>query len=288
MEIKSLYHVMPTVYSLQRRPGNGRNRHALYHFYNSTNHAIPALTLSPNMFYFNTVLQGPGAPNNVKLDRLVKLSGGNLKKAATMLRGTVRNRYKNIKPYIRDFAKRQNYPYLNSTNLTRIPDSQMTHWRHYKRYANLLGLLGNRANPRRTYYNKKQIANGARHPPVNRNLVQKFNQFYRIYTLGSRGVSQSNMRQKLQRFHEIQRKITQNATNAARATGSRRTRAATHIQSVARGMLARRQASAARTAAATARRTPLRFNAPAFAPRRVNAAATANLHRILGINASRR
>lgn len=281
---------MPVVYNLQHRSGNHRNRHALYHFYNTTNHTIPALTLSPNMFYFNTVIQGNRAPEYAKLERIAELSGGNLKKASTMLRGTLRNRYQNIKPYIREFARRQNYPYLrnNNINLNRMSTSKKTHWYQYKRFASVMGLLGNRANPRRSYYNKKQIA--APVPPVNRNLVQKFNEFYRIYTIGSRNVSANNMARKAARLQYIRAKITQNAAHVANT--KRRTNAATRIQSVARGMSARRQASAARTAANNRRRasTPaLRVNAPAFVPQgRVNAAATANLRRMLGINASRR
>ena len=175
MELKSLAHVMVIKYSLEHQLNNtGRNRHALYHFYNTNNINGPVVSISPDIYYANSTLKSKFAPNNVKLARITALSGGNIKKAATIIKRSVRDRYKNIK--LKQGKNRINYKKLTNNNI-RIKN---THWYQFKHYANLERILG--SNRTRNVYSHEQ-----RRPSqltLNENIIPKYNYLYRVFTRG--------------------------------------------------------------------------------------------------------
>lgn len=73
-----------------------RQRHAIYHFFNTNNATKPVLSMSPNFFYKNSVLKnGSGRSNKEKRNRMLKLVGGKPRRLYTILAGTINSRNQN-------------------------------------------------------------------------------------------------------------------------------------------------------------------------------------------------
>jgi hypothetical protein len=170
-------------YVLEHQRNNiGRNRHALYHFYNTNNNINrPVVTISPDIYYANQILKGNRrfTPNNVKLTRMRILSGGNLKKAATIIKRSVRNRYKNIEHNLNPGRNRVNYKNLTNNNI-RPTRHRNTHWLQFKHYANLERILGKT----RTNNVYRQGNRRLSQLSSNQNIIPKYNNLYRRYTRG--------------------------------------------------------------------------------------------------------
>jgi hypothetical protein len=182
-------------YNLQYRASDpNRNRHALYHFYNTNNRNIPVLTLSPNLFYGNSTLKKKFASPNEKRTRLENLAGGNLKKAATMIRRSLMNRYNEITPLLKQTSRDKRYKNLSNNNINNrfkvqngnrlVINSQrfprkgynMGHWTQFKYYANLSKLVNKEGHYGRQRFSVQ--------PTLNNNLIAKLNNYHKVFTRG--------------------------------------------------------------------------------------------------------
>jgi hypothetical protein len=261
--------------------GGNRNRHAIYHFYNTRNNAsIPAVSISGNLFYKNTILKEEHGYNPSHMrQRLIEFAGGDPRAAYTVLNKIVKNRYRNVHTWLRpDILRRLNNGSLKVTNINNthlknrrsIRGFNPEHWGHFKQYTRLLRAMHNTDGPAYT-----KVTRTNRSPLPNAQLVNFLQSYYTHITRGARsdryrGIQAARINPILQRIYALVH--TRNTLRRQRVA-----RAATRIQSVVRGRIARRQSATIRTA-----RTGLPPQ------RRVNAVASVNLRRILGINASRR
>jgi hypothetical protein len=161
MEINSLSHVMVNAYFITRPKQNEpRKRHAIYHFFNP-NSRNGVISMSPNIFYKNSILKnGSGYNNAQKRRRMLNLVGGKPSRVYIMLAHVLENRKnENVsrKPpgYVSahkgqlDFYRRL-YRLLNKVPIgttvevvpgTRNPNAQLT--QRLKNYYNQVTLARN-------------------------------------------------------------------------------------------------------------------------------------------------
>ena len=281
------------------------NRHAIYHFYNTRNNrSVPLVSIAGNLFYKNRILKEEHGyqPYNLRR-RVIEFTAGDKRAAYTLLNKIVKNRYRNVHTWLRPEVLRNlrtgamKVTNLNNTHLKKPrnitqPSFNPEHWGHFKQYTRLLRAMHNSNGPA---YNK--VTRTRKNPIPNAQLINMLKNYYSIITRGTG--SDRYTRVQPDRIDPILQRIQALAHNRNVRRRQRVVESATRIQSAVRGRIARKRAATIRAARTTLRatapafvprQTTLRANARAFVPRpRINAAtATANLRRILGINASRR
>ena len=225
---------MPNAYNLEyfppRNRGNSnliRQRHAIYHFFNTANAGKPVWSMSPDFFYKNNILKnGSHHTPEEKRRRLLNLVGGSPRRLYTILAGTLNSRHKNINRTFRnEGAKSAHLGQLAFYNrLFRIAFPVFPGVRHHdirlprvarpeNRVPNeeLYGIL-------RRYYHEVTLPRGTERPENRyRNLRTRF-------------------------------PVNERLTNIRQRTTQREVAAATKIQSIYRGVMTRRRTASTRGA----------------------------------------
>lgn len=225
---------MPNAYTLEyfppRNRGNTnliRQRHAIYHFFNTNNPSVPVWSMSPDFFYKNETLKnGSRKTIEEKRRRLLNLVGGSPRRLHTILTGTINSRFPNLH---RTF---------------RTPGARAAHIGQLEFYRRLYSTAFPEF-PGLPHHNIR-LSRVDRLPPnriPNAQLHHILKTYYNQVTLENPNISRTNRYRNLKtRFP-----VNQRLDNIKRQY-RKRTVAATRIQSFARGMIARRRTTATRTA----------------------------------------